>query len=197
MRTRSFALFCTTLVLTAGSAAYAANCALRNPDRQIYEMFPEATNYRSLVGKVDASLKGTIEGKVGTPLALNDLGKHTLYVVMNKTTPIGFVHARSEVGGRGSVELVWALDMNLNVKDFRVQRSRERNTGAIKAAGFREHLVGKDLEGLQGFLQGSDTVNVEALGVPDEASSISHTAVLSGVKTVVITDLAFPGRPTP
>ena len=197
MRTRSFALFCTAVVLTTGSAAHAANCALRNPDRQIYEMFPEATNYRSIVGKVDASLKGTIEGKAGSSLTLNDLGKHTLYIVMNRTNPIGLVHARSEVGSRGSIELVWALDMNLNVKDFRVQRSRERNTGAIKAPGFREHLVGKDLQGLQGFLLGSDAVNIKALGVPDEASSISHTAVLSGVKTVVITDLAFPGRPTP
>ena len=197
MRTRFFALFCTAVVLTAGSAAYAANCALRNPDRQIYEIFPEATNYRSLVGKVDASLKGAIEGKAGASLTLNDLGKHTLYIVMKRSTPIGFVHGRSEVGGRGSIELVWALDMNLNIIDFRVQRSRERNTGAIKAAGFREHLVGKDLQGLQGLLQGSNAVNAEALGVPGEASSIAHTAVLSGVKTVVITDLAFPGRPTP
>ena len=70
MRTRSFALFCIAVVLTTGSAAYAANCALRNPDRQIYEMFPEATNYRSLVGKVDVSLKGTIEGKAGSSLTL-------------------------------------------------------------------------------------------------------------------------------
>ena len=197
MQTRFLAFLCAALVLTTGSAAYAANCALRNPDRQIYEMFPQATDYRSLVGKVDSSLKQTIEGKAGTPLTLNDLGKHTLYVVMKKATPIGLVHAHSEVGGRGSIELVWALDMNLNVKDFRVQRSRERNTGVIKAEGFREHLVGKDLRGLRAFLRDGDTVNIEALGVPGEASSISHTAVLSGVKTVVITDLAFPGRPKP
>ena len=86
MRTRFFALFCTAVVLTTGSAVYAANCALRNPDRQIYEMFPEATNYRSLVGRVDLSLKGAIEGKAGASLSLNDLGKHTLYVVMKRST---------------------------------------------------------------------------------------------------------------
>ena len=142
MRTRFLTFLCAALVLTTGSTAYAANCALRNPDRQIYEMFPQATNYRSLVGKVDSSLKQTIEGKAGTPLTLNDLGKHTLYVVMKKATPIGLVHARSEVGGRGSIELVWALDMNLK---------RQRLSGAtLPRAEYRGHK-GRGLPGTSGW----------------------------------------------
>ena len=35
--------------------AHAANCALRNPDRQIYEIFPDATTYRSVVAAVGTS----------------------------------------------------------------------------------------------------------------------------------------------
>ena len=29
-----------------------ANCTLRNPDRQIFELFPQATSYRSVVRNV-------------------------------------------------------------------------------------------------------------------------------------------------
>ncbi len=170
----------------------AANCSLRNPDRQIYAMFPDATSYRSVVAEVDQTLKALIEERLGRSLSFGDLGKHTIYIVLKETAPIGFVHARSEIGASGTVELVWALSLDLSIMDFRVQRARERNIQHIKTASFREKLVGQDLDGLLlSAADGTATVDASALGIPPEACDVACTAVLCGAKTRHITDLAF------
>ena len=80
-----------------------ANCALRNPDRQIYKIFPDASSYRTIVARVDDEKKDAIEATVGSPLARTDLGKHTIYVVLRDSVPIGFVHARMEIGSRAAL----------------------------------------------------------------------------------------------
>ena len=169
-----------------------ANCALRNPDRQIFEIFPQATSYRSVVENVGSSIRPDIEAKVGGPITFNEMGKHTLYVVLNRRKTIGFIHARSEIGSRGTVELVWALDLDLAIKDFRVQRSRERHTAAVKSAGFRELLIGKGAAELQERLRNGDgAANFRAPGVPVQAAGLVGTVIRSGVKTLVITAVAF------
>ena len=118
-------------ILLIVGTAYAANCALRNPDRQIYEIFPEATSYRTVVAVVDDKQVAKVKEQYGLDLPFTDRGKHSLYIVMKDGIPIGFVHARVEVGVRGSVELVWAIDLDMRIRDFRVQRSREKHTDKI------------------------------------------------------------------
>ena len=187
-------------VLSVALAAFAivvprvsgANCALRNPDRQIFEMFPQATSYRSVVGNVESAIRTEIEAQVGGPITFNDMGKHTLYVVLNRREPIGFIHARSEIGSRGSVELVWALDLDLAIKGFRVQRSRERQTAVVKSAGFRELLIGKGVSELREYLHNAElAANLRALGIPVQAAGLVDTVIHSGVKTLAITAVAF------
>ena len=180
------------MLLATAREAEGANCALRNPDRQIYAMFPGATSYRSAVANVDSRVKPAIEKALGNPISFTDLGKHTIYLVLRHGVPIGFVHARSEIGKRGSVELVWAMDLDLMIKDFRVQRSREKYTDVIKSAAFRDHLVGKDLEVLRRYLtDGNTAVDLSALQIGHEMETIAHTVVLCGAKTRIITDIAF------
>ena len=58
------------LILLIASTAYAANCALRNPDRQIYEIFPEATNYRSVVSAVGVEEVAFVKERFGLDLAM-------------------------------------------------------------------------------------------------------------------------------
>ncbi len=126
--------------ITFGAAG--ANCALRTPNRQIYEIFPDATSYRTNEAQVEAELLLVIQEKVGSELTCSDVAKHTAYVVFKDTVPIGFVHARTENGRRGSVELVWGLGLDMTIKDFRVQRSREDHDEAIKSDEFRAKLIG-------------------------------------------------------
>ncbi len=176
--------------ITFGAAG--ANCALRNPSVQIYQIFPDATSYRTVVAKVDAELLPLIQKKVGSELTRADVGKHTAYVVLKDTVPIGFVHARTENGTRGSVELVWGMGLDMTIKDFRVQRSREKHTEAIKSDEFRAKLTGRDLQSLRTLLtQGNHAINPLALEIPAGAATIAHCVVLCGLKTRVITELAF------
>ena len=192
MSTARHILLSTVLAAVAGASADGANCALRNPDRQIYEIYPEATRYRSVVALVDDDLKRTIEERLGSSLARSDIGRHTAYLVFKETVPIGFVHARTEVGARGSIELVWALDLGMNIKDFRVQRSRDRHTDAIKADAFRAKMIGRDLRGIQDLLTaGNDDIDLAALEIPASAGTIAHKVVLCAAKTRLITELAF------
>ncbi len=172
--------------------ADAANCALRNPDRQIYEIFPSATSYRSVVSSVDEADKRRIEARLGSAVSFNDLGKHTVYVVLEDAVPIGFVHARSEIGKHGSVELVWALDLDLKIRDFRVQRSREKHTKLIRHPNFRNKLKGKDVRAIRRLLANhNSTVDTAHLQVSSKAEAIAHIAVLCGAKTIIITGVAF------
>ncbi len=179
-------------VLAAPGLAGAANCALRNPNRQIYQIFPDATRYRSVVVSVGDDVKRRIEEVLGSSLTQTDLDKHTAYVVFKERVPIGFVHARTENGKLGSIELVWAMDLDLTIRDFRVQHSHENHTDLIETDAFRETMTGRDLAGLRTMLTvGNDDVNLSMLGLPQSARSIAHCVVLCGIKTRIITELAF------
>lgn len=192
MTTARRILVSTVLVAAAGASADGANCALRNPNRQIYEIFPEATSYRSVVAIVDGNLKRRIEDRLGSSLARSDIGKHTAYVVLKETVPIGVVHARTEAGARGSIELVWALDLTMKIKDFRVQRSRDKHTDVIKSEAFRAKMVGRDLRSIQDLLTaGNDDIDLAALEIPPSAATIALKVVLCAAKTRLITELAF------
>lgn len=185
----------TSALMICNGALAQANCSLRNPDRQIYKIFPNASSYRTIVARVDDEKKNEIEATVGSALARTDLGKHTIYVVLKDSVPIGFVHARMEIGTRGSIELVWALDLDLNIKEFSVQVSRERNTKAIESDKFKKKLVGRNLAAIKALLSdGNHDVNLAALDLPSNAASIAHVVVLCALKTRVITEVAFADK---
>ena len=84
------------------------------------------------------------------------------------------------------------MDLDLTIRDFRVQRSREKQTKVIKSDDFRDHMIDKKLWELQAYLvDGNERINEAALGVPPEAAPISRIVVLCGVKTRLITEIAF------
>ncbi|MCZ6834717.1 MAG: hypothetical protein O7G85_02990 [Planctomycetota bacterium] len=189
--TTRLAVLLALIVLMIATTAYAANCALRNPDRQIYEIFPEATSYRTIVSAVEDEEITSIKEKFGLDLAFSDRGKHSLYIVMKDGVPIGFVHARVEVGVRGSVELVWAADLDLRIRDFRVQRSREKHTKAIKSEAFRAKVVGLDLQGMKALIRPDGQADLVRLGLPSEAQAIANCAITCGLKTLAVSQAAF------
>ena len=91
-----------------------------------------------------------------------------------------------ELGTRGSIELVWALDLDLNIKAFSVQVSRERNTKAIESDDFRSKLVGRNLSAIKALLSdGNHDVNLAALNLPSNAASIACFFLSSTLATMV------------
>ena len=97
------------LTLAIAQAVPAANCSLRQPRRQIEQIFPDFTNIKSIDAAIDKDLKARIEAVLGSELSISDVGKHTAYIVLRDGVPIGIVHARTETGARGSIQLVWAI----------------------------------------------------------------------------------------
>lgn len=193
MVTRSIFIVALGIITIVGhNPALAQNCSLRNPDRQIFNMYPNATSYKTITKPITEEIRTEIEIALGSPLRLREIGKHSACVVLKGKAPIGFVHARTEIGKRGALELVWAYDLDLTLVNFEVQRCRERNGDLIKSKAFRAKLVGSDLSTMRSYLiNKNQDVNVQALDLPNKAKSIAHTTVLCGLTTRIVTELVF------
>ena len=94
--------------------------------------------------------------------------------------------------------LIYLGNSDMRIKGFRVQRSREKHRDVIRSDEFRQKLIGRNLNDLRRLLTaGNDDVDLAALDVPASARSIAHATVLCGLKTRIITDLAFRDTLTP
>ena len=184
----------TLLSLVLPSMAYAqAFCALRDPAESIKKMYPDASSYRSVVRTIDESIREQVALRV-PPHALHfsELGRHTLYMVFEGDTPTGYVHVRSETSEWGLVEIAWAIDMNMQVKDFTFQRCRNRYKPNIESDSFKNQLRGMDLAALRALMVKEQFVlQPDALVVQPKALPLAEVVVRCGIKTLMVTELAW------
>ncbi len=170
------------------SPAHGALCILRNPDRQIFELFPTATGYRSRIVNVNRNPEGMarLVEFLGQKLDFDERGEHTFYEVLDGKQVIGIVRPHSERGRYGAVEVVWAFALEGAILDYRIQRSRERGTAAIVTERFREQFTGKTMT--DPFTVGSSKdINHGAFGfVPDGAESVASAIAYSAKKNLAI-----------
>lgn len=172
----------------ANSVAY---CALRDPIKNIYRLFPDATSYRSIVHKIDKSAQKQVKNKVPFSIHNDELGQHTLYVAMKGKMPLGIIHSRSEVGLWGLIEIVWAFDFELNVVDFMFQRCRESACKLIEAPSFRQLLWQQSADQLSQMLE-QDTISYpENIKNNQDAKVLAETMIQSAIKTALVTDIAW------
>lgn len=173
----------------AGAQAY---CALRDPNKQIYKLFEEATSYRSIVRTIDEGSREGIAKRLPFTLHFNELGRHTLYVAMKDGESLGVVHVRSEAGKWGLVEVAWAFDMNLRVVDFGFQRCRDRSKSFFEQPDVRSKFIGAGFNDLRGMIDRPGTsLDPEALPLPSAAESLGMALVRNGLKTIAATESAW------
>ena len=165
-----------------------AYCGLRDPVRGIHKIFPEAEAYRSIVRTIDGSVRDAVAEELPFTLHFNELGRHTLYVATINSKPIGLVHVRSEQGAWGMVEVAWAMDLDLRVINFALQRCRSRQRSAIESDEFKQQLIGRSFADLQAFLtvDGSE-LREDAIEVVPKARALARTVVRSGLKAISTT----------
>jgi len=165
-----------------------AYCALRTPETSIKSMYPEATSFRSIVRSINQSTRESVAANLPShSLHFGELGRHTLYVALKEQEPIGFVHARSEATKWGLMEIAWAIDMNLRIKDFMLQRCRDRNRSKIETPEFRNALAGLSFDDLKArTVEGFDN-----LPIPPEARNLTEALLYCGLKTLLTTKLAW------
>jgi len=171
-----------------------AFCALRDPNTEIYSIFPAGNSYRSIVR--DLSQKEVVDriaDQLGIPLHFSELGKHTLYVVYKDKEPIGLVHTRPEQGKWGIVEVAWGLDLDLNIVDFSFIRCRDQSKKIFQnEAKARALFEGANIEKLRHYMvPGSFSFDKQALELDDTSHDLADLLLLNAVKTLIVTQVAW------
>ena len=173
----------------ANSVAF---CALRDPVKKIYKLFPKANSYRSITHKIDKNIQQQVKQQLPFTLQQDELGQHTVYIALNKKTPIGLIHARSEVGLWGLVEIVWAFDFQMNIVDFMFQRCRESSCQLMLHSDFRGFLKHKSRSQLLALLDSPSSAFPRYITHNKEALTLAKTVIRSAIKTMEITKLSWP-----
>jgi hypothetical protein len=164
-------------------------CALRDPAHQLFDMFPLANNYQSIVHTVDDSARQSIAAELPFTLHRRELGEHTLYVPLRKAQPLGIVHVRSEPGEWGLIEIAWALDLDLRIRDFRFQRCRGPGCDTLPTGAFLDALRGRTLSEIKRLLSDDGTALRRPVpGISADEAKLAVTVLRSAAKTVAVTD---------
>ncbi len=156
-----------------------AYCALRDPVRSLYEAYPEADGHRSIIRTVTVDDRVAISKILPFTIHFDELGRHTLYVLVKEERPIGFLHVRSERGRYGLAELAWSLDLHGRITDITIQRCRN---SALRNAANDE---------LRARLKGADVQTI--LDILDEEgwSEESRMLLQSAAKTAAVTRIVW------
>ncbi len=167
-------------------------CALRDPSHQIYEMFPNATSYRSVVREINADVREEVGEHIPFPLFGNELGQHTIYVPLNETAPLGFVHVRSERSEWGLIEIAWALNPNLEIRNFNYQRCRGGACKSVLKKGLAQLLTGKNHLQLTSMLAAQEKGLQPRTGdFTTDEFELARATLMSAIKTIAVTEQAW------
>ena len=167
-----------TSVLTGASHGQ-AYCALRDPVRILYDAYPEADSYRSIIRTVTAADRDAIERDLSLTILYDELGRHTLYVPLREGHPLGLLHVRSERGRYGLTEIAWSLDLEGRITDGKLQRCRDPEL----SKAFVESLPTQN---------GSvDAPAILALLQEEDLPSTQHLVLSSAAKTAAVTSIVW------
>ena len=181
------------LTMTSLDSHSKAFCALRDPVAQIYQLYPEADSYRSIVRTIADDTREQVMQRIpGHELHIDELGRHTLYVAMKAQKPIGIVHVRSEQSRWGLIEIAWAIDLDLTVRDFNFQRSRAFGNEIVLKQPFKQLLIGKDFNTLSTYIDEYGQVDdPEFKQRAQDAQELSYVVLINGLKTLLVTQIAW------
>lgn len=170
-----------------------AYCALRDPIEAIRFLYPQADSHRSIVRAIDNDAREQILRSLSFSLHFNELGKHTLYTILDDTKPIGFVHVRSELAPWGLMEVAWALSPDLTIKNFMFQRCRSNECSPEAIAAMLNLLADKSLEELKSYLSenGENLTAKAAELVSIDNKGFAAALVRSALKTIAVTGVTW------
>jgi hypothetical protein len=166
--------------------AYSAYCSLRDPVSAINTLYPNSTHHRSITREVDRESRDHVSKRLPFTLLFNELGKHTLYVVMNEKMPLGFIHARSELSDFGLIEIVWAINPDMTIKDSYFQRCRNKK---CRDAAFIADI--KSLINNKSFAQLNALVKQESpspKAFTQDHVGLKQAIIKSALKTIAVTE---------
>lgn len=169
--------------------SFSAVCVFRFPDRDVYKLFPKATNYKSVITKIDKVTKQKIEDFLGQPLDADET-ELTFYEIYKGKELIGMIHPHAERGEYGTIEVVWAFTLEGKIIDFVIQRDREKKGKELNGPTFRKQFSGKSLK--DPFTNGSSKeINTKLLTPVKEADKGSSAIAYGAKKTLTFYKYLF------
>ncbi|MDA7657267.1 hypothetical protein N8737_01060 [Verrucomicrobia bacterium] len=173
----------TVLVAAPTVAEGQAYCSLRDPNRIVQELFPEATGFRSFLRKVTRADARTLKADLALDFDPREFTTHTLYAVLQDNKILGYVQSRTEPVEWGLAEIIWVLDSDLNLAAFRFQRCRSRWKEEVEEDSLQTQLKGlSEIELLELWkTKGSKWFRREA-NLPDSADKLIDAVIKSGLK---------------
>jgi hypothetical protein len=185
----------TILILTVVLAIYfplstfAAVCVFRFPDRDVYKLYPKATNYKSVLKTIDKDAKGKIEALLGRPLDPDET-ELTFYEIYKGKELIGMIHPHAERGEYGTIEVVWAFTLDGKIIDFTIQRDREKKGKELNGPDFRKQFGGKDIDS-PFTVEKTKEINTKLLKPVQEADKGSSAIAYGAKKTLAFYKYLF------
>jgi hypothetical protein len=155
-----------------------AYCALRDPVRVLYEVYPEADGHRSIIRTVTVEDRAAIARVLPFTIHFDELGRHTLYVTVQEGRPLGILHARSERGRYGLTEIAWSLTLDGKITDVAFQRCRDPKLRAALTDQLRAKLIGADVPTLLRLL--------EEDGLSEEVRILIQSAAKTAAVTFIV-----------
>jgi len=178
--------------MLVSQSGYAAFCSLRDPVGAINQLYPEADQHRSIVRPVNQQARERVASQLPFTLHFNEIGQHTLYVAVKNNSPLGFVHARSELADWGLIELAWSIDLDLTVNGFYFQRCRSPACNSDLAAELSTKLNGLNLNQLRMLINDNgDQLGIDLASQFEDNQDLVLAIVRSALKTLAITEIAW------
>jgi len=172
----------------AGQAGAQTFCSVREPSRLIREMFPRHTGFRTEMLEITAQTASTLPADLPCVFDRREVTRHPLFIVMEGERIAGYVQARTQPTRWGLTEYVWALDAQLALLDFRVQRSREPGADQLGQSRLAAVLRGLTLDQMRQRWSAEWLRELQSRkGQGDVCPTLVEGAVAAGVKTIWLT----------
>ncbi len=179
------ALLALTTLMGPLSARGQAYCSLRDPNRIVQELFPQATGFRSYLRRVTREKAAALKSELPVEFDAREFTTHTLYAVHQKGEILGYVQSRTEEVEWGLAEIIWILDPELHLVTFRFQRCRSQWKTPVESDALQIHLQGLSEADLVRLWQNQGTGwLLERAKLPKAATKIVDAVVMSGLKAM-------------
>ena len=179
-------------LLSVTSGFSQAYCLLRDPDREIEALYPEHDAKKSSVAKIDRAVYDAVTQRLGSfTLYFSELGRHTMYIPTKEGGALGLIHSRAVETKYGLFEVVWAYDLDLKVKDFRIQRCRSRSAKKLESDDFRAQLQGKGYDELRALLSEDAKSLAAGMNAPAGTEELVAALLRNCLKTIAVSEVAW------
>jgi hypothetical protein len=189
------AAFFAIVALAPAPAWGAIGCDLNFPDRDVARLFPGSTGYRTvsveiqklggdrMLAKVEARLRDQLRGLYETI----DV-PYTIYVVHKNNEVVGYIHGVNQKGYYGGIQIFLALDLDLKIKTFYLQKMSGAYAGKFTHPDFEGQFAGLALADFDRYevSTGQATGRLAAIRNPAPEAALDFKLTLRGLKKNLI-----------